>query len=181
MKYRSIITVMVLMLSSFSVYGELISFDDIMTKISEPYLKMQNNLSSDTIMGNIELAEMMLPLALKLKGSKMQEEHQEHYKNIPENLIKALTKLKSSKKISDQREAFKELSKPMAMWASMTNPAGINVAYCPMAPGSWLQKDEEIRNPYYGASMLKCGEIISSGEKEVKAKEDMHKMHDHKM
>ena len=33
----------------------------------------------------------------------------------------------------------------------------IIVAFCPMAPGRWLQKKDVIHNPYYGAKMLKCG------------------------
>jgi Cu(I)/Ag(I) efflux system membrane fusion protein len=35
--------------------------------------------------------------------------------------------------------------------------------YCPMAfddkGATWLQKTEELRNPYFGAAMLKCGEV----------------------
>lgn len=41
--------------------------------------------------------------------------------------------------------------------------AGLFVAHCPMAMGgqgaSWIQSDREIRNPYYGARMLRCGGI----------------------
>ena len=33
----------------------------------------------------------------------------------------------------------------------------IIVAYCPMAPGRWLQTEQTIFNPYYGSQMLKCG------------------------
>ena len=33
----------------------------------------------------------------------------------------------------------------------------IITAFCPMAPGRWLQKKDEIHNPYYGSKMLKCG------------------------
>ena len=33
----------------------------------------------------------------------------------------------------------------------------IIAAFCPMAPGRWLQIQPEIHNPYYGAKMLKCG------------------------
>jgi len=29
-----------------------------------------------------------------------------------------------------------------------------------MAKGSWLQSGKEIKNPYYGKSMLACGEIV---------------------
>ena len=31
------------------------------------------------------------------------------------------------------------------------------VAYCPMAPGRWLQTETKISNPYYGSEMLTCG------------------------
>ena len=41
-------------------------------------------------------------------------------------------------------------------------------AYCPMAFGnkgaSWLQKEKQISNPYFGARMLRCGEIRSTFE-----------------
>jgi hypothetical protein len=37
--------------------------------------------------------------------------------------------------------------------------ADVKLAFCPMAMASWLQKGEKIRNPYYGSSMLECGEF----------------------
>ena len=39
------------------------------------------------------------------------------------------------------------------------SPTGekIIVAYCPMAPGRWLQTESTISNPYYGSKMLTCG------------------------
>ena len=42
------------------------------------------------------------------------------------------------------------------------------VAHCPMAfdnkGADWLQRGEQINNPYFGASMLRCGEIRASFE-----------------
>jgi Cu(I)/Ag(I) efflux system membrane fusion protein len=32
-------------------------------------------------------------------------------------------------------------------------------AYCPMYPGAWLQRGDDIVNPYYGSMMLHCGEF----------------------
>ena len=57
------------------------------------------------------------------------------------------------------RVAFKPLSAEV-MKGQM--PAGYVVAYCPMADGEkgahWVQKDQaQIANPYFGASMLRCG------------------------
>jgi hypothetical protein len=48
----------------------------------------------------------------------------------------------------------------MAMWGTMSKPKGIDVVFCSMAKGSWLQKRGEVRNPYYGSSMLTCGEVV---------------------
>ena len=67
-----------------------------------------------------------------------------------------------AKSLKDMRTAFKGLSKPVTKWAKATKPKGLDVAYCSMAKGSWVQKRGEIRNPYYGASMLTCGEVVSS-------------------
>lgn len=40
---------------------------------------------------------------------------------------------------------------------------GLFLAHCPMAfdnnGGHWIQKSDDLKNPYYGASMLKCGSI----------------------
>ena len=33
----------------------------------------------------------------------------------------------------------------------------VKLAYCPMADKPWLQKDKDIKNPYYGSAMLTCG------------------------
>jgi len=69
-----------------------------------------------------------------------------------------------AKEIVSMRTALVDLSKPMVMWASLSKPSGINVVYCSMNPGSWLQKGSKIRNPYYGSKMLSCGQIIPSAD-----------------
>ena len=75
------------------------------------------------------------------------------------------------------RETFKSLSKPMAMWGTMSKPQGIYVVYCPMAKGSWLQKGKEIRNPYHGHEMLRCGEIVGGEEHDKGLRKDHDKTH----
>ena len=95
----------------------------------------------------------------------MQHPSGEHYKGVTGKLGVAAAGVGKARTIEQAREAMKELSKPMAMWASMSKPAGIDVVFCSMAKGSWLQRDDKIRNPYYGAKMLKCGEIVSGKHK----------------
>ncbi len=60
------------------------------------------------------------------------------------------------------REAFGALSDAVIAaakaegWKDLSD---VKLAFCPMVNRSWLQKDEKIRNPYYGAGMLECGEF----------------------
>ncbi len=61
--------------------------------------------------------------------------------------------------IAAVRVAFKPLSEEVRKGQI---PEGYVVAYCPMADGDkgahWVQKDQpQIANPYFGASMLRCG------------------------
>lgn len=172
-----IVVIMVIMLSVLTLSAEKQQFDTVMLEISDHYLQIQGNLASDQIAGNTEASLNIQPLIVQLKMAEIPAEHAEHYKDIPMKLGVAVNTFSLAKDISAQREAFKEISKPMAMWASMAVPEGINVVYCSMSPGSWLQKGEDIRNPYYGSEMLKCGEIISSSEKGKMEKESMHHMH----
>lgn len=34
--------------------------------------------------------------------------------------------------------------------------------YCPMKKAYWLSMEKEIKNPYYGSSMLTCGKVIET-------------------
>ncbi len=60
--------------------------------------------------------------------------------------------------IAALRVAFKPLSTAVR---ALPLPAGMAVAYCPMAfdyeGGHWIQRDGPIMNPYFGAAMLHCG------------------------
>ncbi len=59
------------------------------------------------------------------------------------------------------RNQFGELSKRLTAYLQA---AGIQKKpyqfYCSMAQKGWLQPDKSTRNPYYGSSMLKCGELV---------------------
>jgi hypothetical protein len=42
----------------------------------------------------------------------------------------------------------------------------VYVAYCPMANNNeganWLSNDKEIKNPYFGDKMLRCGSVMET-------------------
>lgn len=79
---------------------------------------------------------------------------------LPEIVTAAGTLVESSS-LEDSREAFYALSKPLVRWHAGIDGARPVVAYCSMAEKSWLQPDEPLGNPYYGSSMLRCGNVVT--------------------
>ena len=82
------------------------------------------------------------------------EDASEHAKHIFEN----------SKDIGHQREHFEILSKDVKDLVMITgSDRTLYQAYCPMynnnKGGAWLSASKEIRNPYFGSKMLKCGSV----------------------
>ena len=64
--------------------------------------------------------------------------------------------------IDHQREHFKILSKDITDMIAITgSKSTLYQQFCPMYDkgSAWLSTSEEIRNPYYGSSMLKCGKV----------------------
>ena len=68
--------------------------------------------------------------------------------------------------LDTQRELFKKISDALIDLVSRIAPterAGGDRLYilnCPMAPGNWLQRDQEVKNPYYGTTMKACGSVV---------------------
>ena len=66
----------------------------------------------------------------------------------------------SFKNIEQLRESFKSLSTLFIENGDKKGLKNLMVAECPMAKAKWIQEKGSIRNPYYGKSMLQCGQKI---------------------
>lgn len=67
---------------------------------------------------------------------------------------------KMFKNIEELRESFKQLSNLYIANTDKKDMKNLIVAECPMAKAKWIQTKGGIRNPYYGKSMLECGQKI---------------------
>ncbi len=83
-----------------------------------------------------------------------------------EQLREGLSHVEHLEAIADARELFEKLSRQVIMLQKHYGHEGDGMrylAFCPMAFGNagayWLQRREQINNPYYGSQMLRCGEI----------------------
>ena len=77
-------------------------------------------------------------------------------------VAEAAQTLEGAGDLKSARDAFGRVSDALFAYAKSqgaTPPAGVKIAFCPMANKSWLQKGDTIQNPYYGSDMLQCGEF----------------------
>ncbi|GAB3414389.1 hypothetical protein GCM10027516_04750 [Niabella aquatica] len=83
---------------------------------------------------------------------------------LKDALLKATEKLSQASGIEKQRAAFNDVSTIMWKLVKSDNKAGqaVYYQYCPMKKAYWLSKEKEIRNPYYGSSMLTCGKVAET-------------------
>lgn len=154
-----------LLLPGAPARAETKKFDASMKPLVAPYLAIHKALAADSEKGVAAAARKLVKLAGKVDAGSVSGKHKEHYKGIPAKIKAAAGELAEAKGIKARREAFKKLSRPLAMWVTMSEPEGLSVVFCSMAKGSWLQRDKPIANPYYGKEMLRCGEVVAGKNK----------------
>lgn len=135
-------------------------FEAGMQAVLTPYLQIQDRLAADSTDGVSAAAGAIIEAVGKLDPKAAPPPHTAHYAKLPAKLVAGAEAVRDAKDLAAARAAFKALSKPMGLWASMSKPADIDVVYCSMANGGWLQKTGPIRNPYHGSEMLACGEVV---------------------
>jgi hypothetical protein len=79
-------------------------------------------------------------------------------------LVEPARKIAETEDVNQQREAFSELTATMQPVLEGALASGeIYKQYCPMAfegqGDYWFSSSKEIRNPYFGDKMLKCGRV----------------------
>ncbi|MAP81343.1 MAG: efflux transporter periplasmic adaptor subunit [Aequorivita sp.] len=133
--------------------------------VFDDYMTIEKALVND----NAETPKIATGALLKSINNvdmKLLKEESAHHQwmHLEKELKKSASAISKSSDIKIQREHFVHLSEHLI---NALKTFGINqkvyVDYCPMvnnnAGAFWLSTEEEILNPYFGASMLKCGEV----------------------
>lgn len=79
-------------------------------------------------------------------------------------LLKDAGTIADAKSIDKQRAAFAKFSSNMTDVAKALKLSDqpVYIQYCPMKKASWLSSEQAIKNPYYGSSMLTCGQVTET-------------------
>jgi Cu(I)/Ag(I) efflux system membrane fusion protein len=131
-------------------------------------LKVYLNLKDALVASDQELTQTLAKkgagIASELSGMPMDDMGKSHITR----LASQLKEMGSKSDLEGQREVFVSLSQNMIQIGRQMQglDAKLYVQNCPMANNdkgaNWLSLEEEIRNPYYGDTMLTCGSIIDT-------------------
>ncbi|MEE8556805.1 MAG: DUF3347 domain-containing protein [Myxococcota bacterium] len=139
-------------------------FDQAMQPVLTEYLKIQAALAADRTDGMRDAAAAIEASARGLNPQATGGPHAEHYAGIPAELVGSCEALQAAQGLDATREAFKKLSRPVAVWVGMAKPPDTSVMYCPMAEAVWVQHGTDVANPYYGPRMLSCGQKVGGSD-----------------
>jgi Cu(I)/Ag(I) efflux system membrane fusion protein len=162
MKLKNILTISVALLLGNATFAHSDSFTPaFVDTLVAPYLQLQTQLAADDLAASVVAANQ---LAKALEAAPDEAD--------AEATVKALristTAISSAKDLKAARKPFPALSSELQLLVEHVGTTGetpLFRAYCPMAsdgkggPANWLQANETIMNPYYGAQMLHCGVI----------------------
>ena len=129
------------------------------------YFKLKNALVNDQLAPAKSAANELVQLLAKLQSGTLKTSEKTAWEALSKKLTDASVKIKAAKDITELRKHFEQLSTEVIL---LTENYGVNQElvykdYCPMAFNNkgayWLSETKEITNPYFGASMLACGEV----------------------
>ncbi|MDK2771399.1 MAG: efflux RND transporter periplasmic adaptor subunit [Flavobacterium sp.] len=101
----------------------------------------------------------------KINMSVFKGESHKVWMNYQTELKKQTLHASHIKNIKELRMTFEPISNVMIAMTKAFNPLNESayVQFCPMANSdkgaNWLSKENKVVNPYFGASMIKCGEV----------------------
>ncbi|MCK0156140.1 DUF3347 domain-containing protein [Cellulophaga sp. F20128] len=129
--------------------------------VLKDYFSLKDALVADDNAQAKSLAETLVKSLKGLDVSKFTEAQKTELKDIVEDAVEHAEHISESP-IAHQREHFKILSKDVTDMVAITGTANtLYEQFCPMYDkgSAWLSMSKEVRNPYYGSSMLKCGKV----------------------
>jgi Cu(I)/Ag(I) efflux system membrane fusion protein len=152
----------------------------------ERYLAVQEALAADRFdEARRALTGLQTAVATVNAGS-LDEHARRAWDREKSNLDRLIGSLQKSRDIAALRSAFAPLSQEIGVLAKAFGFGDDRTVYelhCPMAfegrGAVWYQDDDTIRNPYYGASMLKCADRVEKVLHNEPAAEMNHSYDDH--
>jgi Cu(I)/Ag(I) efflux system membrane fusion protein len=145
------------------------------------YLDVQEVLAQDEKEAAVAAGETLASAVKAVPAEPLPQADRDVWTAHRADLDKAVSDIRRAQNLEAARRAFALVSESLAAVAGrfgspMDGP--LYRLHCPMAfsnrGADWLQTDREVRNPYFGSAMLKCGEVQAVFEAAKTAPEGGH-------
>ncbi|MDR6734697.1 DUF3347 domain-containing protein [Sphingobacterium sp. 2149] len=135
--------------------------------IYNQYFLLKDALVAANSKSAASLANDLSNIVAEVKIADLSKTEQEVWKAKMTALKATVKRQQQAKDITTQREAFVTLSEEIYALSKSSKPAHPTYYQkCPMfnkgKGATWLSRQKEIKNPYYGAQMLTCGSTIQT-------------------
>lgn len=144
------------------------AFQKQLAGVLDAYLQVQDALAGDSLPKAKEGASKTRSALTVVDTSLLKGDAHMKWMASLENMNSALNRIEQASGIEAARESFELLSTSLADAVARFGVGANTQVYrihCPMAFNSkgadWIQKDQDVRNPYFGASMLTCGSVTA--------------------
>ena len=133
------------------------------SSIIDAYFQIKNGLVADSKEDAAKGGEMLLKAFSNFDMTKLSGETHKEYMEIYENAKEQAEHIVKSP-IDHQREHFEVLSTDINdIITLLGTEKTLYQDFCPMyndgKGGMWLSETKEIKNPFYGSKMFKCGKV----------------------
>ncbi len=142
----------------------------VLTPIYEQYLTIVDALAADKLGAALAAARNLQELLGRVPIAQYPERIRKAWGEVQDELYPAVVEMTDARTLQAAREPLKEISRAMIHAVQMFGHALDEPLYqihCPMAGDTgadWLQRGRQVRNPYFGSRMLRCGEIRATYE-----------------
>lgn len=140
-------------------------FKEQLDQVVVKYIALKNSLVNTNAMGASLEASMVIDEVRKVDMTLLKGEAHLYWMEQLKVIDSHTEMIKNSDDVEEQRNQFDFLSQAVirCIKAFGTSDKTYYVQYCPMAKGNqgadWISTEKEIRNPYFGDKMMKCGSV----------------------
>ena len=149
------------------------------------YVQLQTGLAGDDVNGAAEAIGTVQTSFAAINDQSLDEKTKALWGKEKQQLEQILQRLAKANDIASARSEFALLSEQLLVVVQkfeVTSAGAIYELHCPMAfdgrGATWLQNNDEVRNPYFGASMLTCADRVRKLES-AKHADAKHGEHQH--
>ena len=119
-------------------------------------------IKSDSKLTSAKAKDLLTAISA-VKMDKLKSDEHTAWMKVIKKLTADAKSISVTTDLKKQRETFKSLSKNTYNLIKVTkSDQVVYKQYCPMADADWLSKEKAVKNPYYGSSMLTCGNVVET-------------------